>query len=284
MTAVTSIVVPQDVPGVGSPRARALWTWAGLVLAALIVAALGVSSVGNLSYQLIPSRHRLFTARLALVNLKVARGDVTVESSSEPRTIVTTSGARGLTSPSDEERVSGDSLVIRSSCGQTFFNNRCDRNYVLRLPPTVSLNISTGEGNISVTGVEGEITLHSGEGDLEVQGGEANLRMTSGEGNISAVGLHARQLDADTSEGDVDLGFAIPPGRVTASSAEGSITIELPRGPASYQVLAGTAEGNVSTTVNEDSTSQRVIRARSAEGDVTVAYARRHQVPVKISR
>ena len=96
--------------------------------------------------------------------------------------------------------------------------------------------------------------------------------MTSGEGNISAVGLHARQLDADTSEGDVDLGFAIPPGRVTASSAEGSITIELPRGPASYQVLAGTAEGNVSTTVNEDSTSQRVIRARSAEGDVTVAY------------
>ena len=119
MTAVTSIVVPQDVPGVGSPRARALWTWAGLVLAALIVAALGVSSVGNLSYQLIPSRHRLFTARLALVNLKVARGDVTVESSSEPRTIVTTSGARGLTSPSDEERVSGDSLVIRSSCGQS---------------------------------------------------------------------------------------------------------------------------------------------------------------------
>jgi hypothetical protein len=51
------------------------------------------------------------------------------------------------------------------------FNNRCNRDYVLRVLPTVTVNIHTGEGNIAVTGVDGAIMLHSSQGDVVVRGG-----------------------------------------------------------------------------------------------------------------
>ena len=66
--------------------------------------------------------------------------------------------------------------------------------------------------------------------------------------------------------------LTVPPNRVSASSGQGDVTVELPRGPNFYQVQATSGQGNVSNTVGDDPASVRVVRATSGQGDVTVRY------------
>lgn len=79
---------------------------------------------------------------------------------------------------------------------------------------------------------------------------------------------------AASGEGDVDLDFTKFPERVTGSSAEGNVIVDLPRGPETYQVRASSGEGSVTNGVAEDSLSPRVVIATSSEGDVSVSYSR----------
>ncbi len=255
-----------------SGAGRVVWTWVGLILAAGIVLSLALSTVGSLADQAIPSRQRVFTTPVQAVTVEVGRGSVTVERSAGPDTVVETSGTRGLTSPSDLERVSGRTLTIRSSCGWTFSNNRCSRDYVLKVPPSATLHINTGQGNVGVVGVDGALAVNSGEGDVTVRDGTGPLRATSGQGSVSADGLRSQDVYAESGQGDVDLGFLAPPRRVAANSGQGSVSIELPKGPDTYQIHDSSSEGTTTSTVNESSSSPRIIHATSGQGDVTVRY------------
>ena len=153
-----------------SVGARRAWTTVGLVLAAAIVAAWLSSVAGGIAYQAIPSSQRSFRGPLHTVSIEVDTGSVTVEAGSGPAVLVETSGSRGVRSPSDHEQVSAGTLAIRSSCGTTFLNNRCSRDYVLRVPSQVSVTASSGQGDVMVAGVKGPLDLHSDQGAVSVVG------------------------------------------------------------------------------------------------------------------
>ena len=108
MTTLTPITEPAVPLPERSPQARVLWTGAGLLVAVVIVLWLVLSTLGAIALQTIPSSQRVFTTRLTAVLVDVGTGSVTVERNSGPDTIVTSSGSRGLTWPTDEEHVSGD--------------------------------------------------------------------------------------------------------------------------------------------------------------------------------
>jgi Putative adhesin len=255
-----------------SVSARRAWTIVGLVLAVAFVAA-GLSSVvGNVAYQSIPSSHRAFTGPLQAVSIEVGSGSITVEAGSGPAVVVETSGSRGWQWPSDHEQVSAGTLAIRSSCGTTVFNDRCTRDYVLRVPPRLLVTASSEQGDLMVTGVDGALDLHSGEGAVSVVGGSGALRLSSDQGDISAVQLDSQLVTATSGQGDVDLGLASPPSHVAASSDQGRVTIGLPHDAVPYQVHASSDQGAVTVAVLNDTTSPRVVQASSGEGDVSVRY------------
>jgi hypothetical protein len=239
----------------------------------MAVIGVGVASlVGSVSYLALPARHRVFAAPLRAVTVRVDIGSVTIERATGAGTVVDTTGARGLTTPSDHEHVSGATLVISSTCGETFFNNRCRRNYVVHAAPTVSVTVTSGEGNVETDHIDGALDLHSGQGDVTVRGATGSLRATSSQGGVEAHDLRSPTVVAQSDQGAVGLGFLAPPRRATASSAQGSVVVVLPRGPSSYQVRVDSGEGAVTNSVNTNPTSARVIRASSDQGDVTVRY------------
>jgi Putative adhesin len=272
MMTLTPTADPASSPPVRSSRTRLAWTGVGLAVAVVVVAALVLTGVGNVAYQTIPTRQRVFSTPLTAVNVDVGTGSVTVQPRSGPGAVVTTSGTFGVTSPTDVERVTGSTLAIRSECGSVFFDNRCDRNYVLQVQSSVSVRIDTGEGDIDVDGLSGVLAVHSGQGDIAVSGGGRSIRATTGQGNISASGVGAQDLFVQSGQGDIDLDFKTPPTRVAATSGQGNVTVELPRGPVTYQVNASSGQGSISTPVAENPLSRHVLMVNSGQGDVTVRY------------
>jgi hypothetical protein len=259
------------LPPTRSPRARIGWTLAGLLLAIAIVPALTLSIVGSTAYQGLNSRERVFATPLSAVTVDVGNGNITVEHSAGRNTLVDTSGVHGLTYPTDDEHIIGHTLVIRSSCGAIFFNDRCSRSYVLHLPSGVAVNADSSQGNVDVND-GGRVSAHSDEGDVTITGGSGYLQASSGQGNVTISRSTARSASVHSGQGDVVVEFVTSPKRLIASSGQGDVTIELPMGPNSYQVQANSGQGVVSDHVDNNPASDRVVTASSGQGDVTVGY------------
>jgi hypothetical protein len=255
-----------------SPGARRAWTIVGLILAIALIGISVPSLVGSVSSLALSARHRVFAGPVRAVTVRVDIGSVTIERATGSETAVDSTGVRGLTTPSDHEHLTGQTLVITSTCGETFFNNRCRRNYVVHVAPTVSVTVTSDEGDVETDGIDGPLDLHSGQGDVTVRGASGSVRATSSQGSVEAHDLRSPTVEAESDQGAVELGFAAPPRRATASADQGDVVISLPRGPASYQVHVGSDQGKVTNSVDTDPTSERVIRASSDQGDVTVAY------------
>jgi hypothetical protein len=282
----------------------------GLAVAIAVVGAVVPSIVVNqftTSHEALPSTQRVFTTAVQAVTVDVDDGSVTVEPGTGRGAVVDTSGFRGASVPTDDERMTGHTLVVRSSCAGPA-TNWCRRDYVLHVPPHASAAVVVGTGPIAVTGIDGRLGLDAGDGDVTVTGGNGPLHATSGTGNVTAddvhgpvdlrtsdgdiavagasgplrattdtgsiqaIGLTGSSATARTSDGDVDLGFGASPGDVTATSSTGSVTVGLPAGSGPYQVHATSSTGRVTTTVATDPTSHRTVLATTSDGDVTVRY------------
>ena len=158
MTVVTprALQRPQAVVSPArSPRARVAWTFTGMAIAIALVTTSALSIVGSVAYQPLVSKQRVFTGRISAVTVDVSSGEIVIERTAGINTVVTTTGVHGLTSPTDEERVVGRTLTIRSSCGSTPFNDRCRRNYVLHVQPGVALTADSAQGDVNITDMEG---------------------------------------------------------------------------------------------------------------------------------
>jgi hypothetical protein len=249
-----------------------MWTLVGLLLVAVIVPALALSMIGSTAYKQLSSRQRVFMTPISEVTVEVDSGDITVEPGTGTETMVMTSGVHGLTYPTDEEQRVGHRLIIRSSCGTKFFNDRCNRNYVLHLPSNAAVTASSGEGDVKVTNMGKAVSAHSDQGDVTITGGSGMVQGSSGQGTVTVSGSYASSVSVQSGQGDATVDLLSSPNRVSAVSGQGDVTVELPKGPNSYQVKASSGEGSVSDGVDNNPASDRVINASSGQGDVTVGY------------
>ena len=260
-------------PPARSSAARKAWVFIGLALAFTIVAALAASLVGSVAYEPIALRHREFTSLITAVSVHVTSGDVTIERSTDAETDVATSGVHGLTYPTDQERVVGHTLIITSSCGLLVpFDNRCTRDYTIRLQPHVAVVADSEQGSIYVTGLDGSLSVHSDQGDVSIVGGSNTLVASSDQGDVTVSRSSATSLSVHSGQGDVSIDLMAPPTRVTAASGQGDVTVEVPRVRTSYQVDASSGLGNVTNDIGNNPASARVIDASSGQGDVTLGY------------
>jgi hypothetical protein len=165
----------------------------------------------------------------------------------------------------------------------------CQARVVIRVPAATELDIHSGSGDLTATGMTGRVKLETGSGDVNADGlrGDADLRtgsgnvnvravegatrMRTGSGDINAEDLGAADVLADTSSGDVTLDFRGAPSVVDASTASGDVDVVVPR-PDAYRVDADPGSGDQQVAVKTDPDSTRVVRARTSSGDVTVGY------------
>jgi len=129
-------------------------------------------------------------------------------------------------------RLEGSSVVIEttkkpsnswwSSGGNRWFNVIVH----VQIPEEFDLDLSTGDGDVSVDSLRGQVRIHTSDGDISVARleGPAIILKTS-DGDVEASSLTADRIEIDTSDGDIDIGSLSGP--VTANTSDGDIQIKL---------------------------------------------------------
>ena len=275
-----------------SRRTGRAWLTIGALLATVIVVVSAYTIVTDIAYRRLPPSVRTFRGAVRVLDVDIETGSVVVEPWSGTGASVSSTITEGVTSPSNAEGLIGGMLHINSSCGAHYVgNDHCNLNVTIRVPPTTkvkveaengditvrgvmdSLDLDSGQGNVTAVGCRGRLDLHSGEGDVTVVGGRGRLELHSGQGDVEASDLTSSLVTATSSQGDVYVAFAAAPSDVLATSAQGNVTVLLPRGSAAYRVVARSDQGSASTgSVHIDSSSRRVVTATSGQGDVSVRY------------
>jgi hypothetical protein len=167
---------------------------------------------------------------------------------------------------------SGSHLTIRVRCPFQLVWS-CSIHLSIQLPPATALNIHTGSGNISVTGVTAGASLSTSDGNVKATRVSGNLSMHSSDGNVTATDTRADSVEASSGDGTVRVDLASSPTEVRATSSDGNVSVLVPDQPGvTYQVSAHTSNGSQDVTVRTDPSSPRHITARSSDGDVEVKY------------
>jgi DUF4097 and DUF4098 domain-containing protein YvlB len=138
-------------------------------------------------------------------------------------------------------------------------------------PRQIESDIRTGDGNIDVTGLQGETRLRTGDGNIEAESLGGSLEATTGDGHMRVRG----RLDSLTlRSGDGSIDAEVLPGSKIASSwrvesGDGSVTVRLPRDFAADLDLH-TGDGSISVdfplTTTAGGRSDHDLRARLNAG------------------
>ncbi|MEV4749748.1 hypothetical protein AB0K21_25495 [Streptosporangium sp. NPDC049248] len=164
----------------------------------------------------------------------------------------------------------GRTLTIGVRCpgGDRPDGPNCRADYTLILPMTTDVEVTSRFGTVSVGGVQGDLRLSTAAGDVVVDDSQGALRVRAEMGNVSGTGLRSAGTDVETGAGNVDLGFAAPPGDVRAVvRTAGDVEVRVPDEDG-YDVRAG--DGNAIIQVRRDSAAPRRITAVTAAGELRV--------------
>jgi hypothetical protein len=174
--------------------------------------------------------------RLTQLSVQVGNGGITIVSGPAGQVTVTRLLHWTTAKPKVDEHWDNGVLSIYQDCATGLFEQGCSVSYRIAVPPGVPLKLSTGSGD------------------------------------IATIGARSTNVQSSTGSGNIQLGFATAPTRVTVQTGSGDVTIEVPHG-ASYAVAATDDDGNSDIGVINDPGSPRSLTAQSGEGNITIAYS-----------
>ena len=119
----------------------------------------------------------------------------------------------------------------------------------VRLPARADLDVRTGDGNITVAPLAGNIRLHTGDGDIAADGLRGTLELTTGDGRV-----RASRLD----------------GALRAHSGDGPMVIE----GRFDRLELGTGDGGIHAVANEGSRLASEWQMESGDGRLELRIPR----------
>jgi hypothetical protein len=272
-------------------RARALWLTIGTIM---VVAGVGY---GTLVLVDLLAMHST-TEAIAIDGVESVRrirvegsgGSVRLSGTDDATVTGEVRLRSALRSPSHDERIEGDTLVLHSSC-PSFVAVVCSANYDLRVPSGMEVTADVSGGSIRVDGLTGPLTLDSSGGGITVRdtsgamtldssGGSITVERSSGPvaaessgGGVRLLNSTSRNVQLESSGGGITASFAAPPDDVSAESSGGGVTVLLPPGEDDYRVDSRSSGGSEDVEVRTNPSSERRIFVRSSGGSTNVRYA-----------
>ena len=112
----------------------------------------------------------------------------------------------------------------------------CGLNATLDVPADTAVDLTTGGGNMQVSGIQRNVTLDSAGGDVTLSSIDGNTDLSTGGGNLNAGDLGGI-LNFTTGGGDVNVNDLFSP-HVKLESGGGNVTLmftEVPDVPRHHQ-------------------------------------------------
>ncbi len=146
----------------------------------------------------------------------------------------------------------------------------CGAQLRIEVPPSASVTVNSGSGQITARQLAGPLNVQSDSGDIELDGVTGRVQALTTAGPINGNGLLSSDVDAESSSGPIDLVFAGAPLRVRAKTTSGPIQLDLPQG-SHYRVSGGSTSGPRDVQNGLDAPSAAgSIRADSTSGPVDI--------------
>jgi Putative adhesin len=171
-----------------------------------------------------------------------------------------------------EEGQSGDDVHFlfkeRPQIGVHIVWHKEQSRVTVETPAQLTLQAKTSDGNVTLTGLKGELGLTTGDGNVAIDHVSGNLRIKSGDGHVKVTdaegAIDARTSDASltvdglfhaialhTSDGALDLNLRQGTALTEAStiqSSDGSVTLHVPQNFAA-DLDVHTSDGRVDCTL-----------------------------------
>jgi DUF4097 and DUF4098 domain-containing protein YvlB len=139
----------------------------------------------------------------------------------------------------------GDTLrIVAKRTTQGFAGNSAAR-VTLRVPAGASLDLSTGNGDVRVTGVTGGGDFDIGNGNVTVERGAGRYAAHLGNGDVE-IEAEGALIAADTGNGKLIFTGDLGAGDHTFSTGNGEVRLTLPV-DASFKVDVETGNGRINT-------------------------------------
>ncbi|MBI1796836.1 MAG: DUF4097 family beta strand repeat protein [Candidatus Eisenbacteria bacterium] len=143
-----------------------------------------------------------------------------------------------------------------------------DRSVLIEawVPRGVDLDITTGDGAVSVPAVEGSVAVRSGDGDVVIDGAKGTFDLKSGDGRVTCSDVDGR-LTAHSGDGPVHVS-----GRFDAlelTTGDGTVTADiLPGSHVNDRWSVSTGDGGVALTIPGDLKAD--LAAHTGDGEIRV--------------
>jgi hypothetical protein len=233
---------------IGVPVALALIGWTGFSI---------VSAVAKASYPFsypVPVRDGQVTMNFDL-------GNVTVHQSSGSTARLTGVVQYGLFRPGITENLTSGGTVFGVNCNSVAGN--CDANATLDVPAKTGVTLSSGGGDIGVSGFASNMALSADGGNVTANNLAGDLRLDTGGGDLTGSGLTgAIQISAEG--GNIDASNLNGTGTMRLDTGGGDLTGNAFTG----NLLLFTEGGNA----NADAVDSHDVTIQSGGGDVTLAF------------
>lgn len=263
------------VAGELRPRRRGLWlVIAGLTAIVLIAPVLWAGAVFLMRHT--QEHTAVYVRPISVLRVDAPAGQVRITAAGPGQTRVAKLVRWEFGRPPAVRQVwHGRTLTISSApCAGGPLKGYCNVTLAIRVPPTVAVQVTSVDGQVSIRGLSGQIRAHVASGSVRLADDRGYVQVQVGSGSASAVALGSGQVDAAVASGSLRLAFARPPRLVTARIGTGTATVIVPAG-SRYRVAA-TAGPDVSSHVSQalvSPSSPRLIRLSAVTGTIRLAAA-----------
>jgi hypothetical protein len=239
------------------------------------------------------------------IRLSASSGDITLKKSSgkDVKVSVTYSYDTDEYEPLLTESEGRLTLEEKFSRG----NHTGNSKWVIEMPDDLSVKVTTGSGDISVTGlkvdlksnagsgdvtlsaVKGDLDFNSGSGDMEIEDSEGEIKTNTGSGNIRASNtkgslsfnagsgnIKIDKLNGDikvnTGSGDIDVKGVTLTGASSFNSGSGNTNVALASG-LNFDISLNSGSGNSTLHFNGNPISGEVIMtANKRSGNINAPF------------
>ncbi|MFI8566086.1 DUF4097 family beta strand repeat-containing protein [Rhodococcus sp. NPDC078407] len=233
---------------------------AGAATAAALVEGFSVPKMQSLDYR---EDHALTVEKLSFTT---EAAHVTVTMSPDAEMHVRADGFYRGDTPTVE--IGDDGSTVAVGCS---YNKRgsCDIDVELSIPSLSVLDIVGSAGDVVLANVDAQTSVTTSSGGVVSRGSTGTVSVTTRYGDVTVSDAALSVIDVDTTFGQVDLDWRVPPESVRVQNTMGDSAVRLP-GDESYDVDASSEKGDVDTDVVDDPTSPRSVSITSEEGSISL--------------
>ena len=277
--------------------ARRRSPWTGPVRVVTVAVGIGVIAMGTTSAitqfaTRMKTESLTVTDRITSMKVDVDAGDVLIRDGAPQDPIaIEVHTTSSLSDPRWTHSVENGALALTGGCSGGWLVYTCSVDYEIVVPPDVKVEVRTGSGDTTITGLSGATKVRTGSGDIrlgtiggeiEARTGSGDLRATqldsaraelrTGSGDLSAdFTARTSQVRAQTGSGDIWTTFSVAPSSVEVRTGSGDAGVSVPQDGTSYDVTGQTGAGDRKIDVPTGSTKNR-ISASTGSGDVHIGF------------